>query len=214
MRQAVPRRRFRDDLNSRGLYLGSSAALHARPQLWPKGWWEQWLRLAPNKIPMELMLGRASLAPHTWTDSQRLLQPIGVDRWNYELAMRYGMRDGFSCPVGGRWLVVFWSAKVLSGLMTAPVRIFIFCAANFAAMRVEQLVRLDPIGYGPQAQLTLRELAVLRLLSIGEPFKKVAQELGLGEETVRTHLKKAQTKLGVRNRTQAVAEALRQYLIL
>ena len=32
----------------------------------------------------------------------------------------------------------------------------------------------------------------------------------IGAETVRSHLKKAQTKLGVRNRTQAVAEALRQ----
>ena len=39
------------------------------------------------------------------------------------------------------------------------------------------------------------------------------QELGLGEETIRSHLKKAQIKLGVRNRAQAVAEALRQHLI-
>jgi LuxR family quorum sensing-dependent transcriptional regulator len=37
--------------------------------------------------------------------------------------------------------------------------------------------------------------------------------LGLGEETVRSHLRKAQSKLGVRNKTQAIAEALRQRLI-
>jgi len=30
---------------------------------------------------------------------------------------------------------------------------------------------------------------------------------------VRSHLKKAETKLGVRNRVHAVAEALRQHLI-
>jgi LuxR family quorum sensing-dependent transcriptional regulator len=35
----------------------------------------------------------------------------------------------------------------------------------------------------------------------------------LGEETVRSHLKKAQTKLGVKDRTHAVAEAMRQHLI-
>jgi DNA-binding CsgD family transcriptional regulator len=54
---------------------------------------------------------------------------------------------------------------------------------------------------------------VLRLISAGAQLREVAQELELGEETVRSHLKKAQSKLGVRNRVQAVAEALRQNLI-
>jgi DNA-binding CsgD family transcriptional regulator len=61
--------------------------------------------------------------------------------------------------------------------------------------------------------LTPRELAVLRLASMGALHREIAQALGLGVETVRTHLKKAQIKLGVRNRTHAVAEALRQNLI-
>jgi DNA-binding CsgD family transcriptional regulator len=58
-----------------------------------------------------------------------------------------------------------------------------------------------------------QELAVLRLLLIGIPFKEAAQYLGIGEETVRTHLKIVQSKLGLRNRTQAVADALRRRLI-
>jgi DNA-binding CsgD family transcriptional regulator len=61
--------------------------------------------------------------------------------------------------------------------------------------------------------LTPRELTVLRLASTGALHREIAQVLGLGVETVRTHLKKAQIKLGVRNRTHAVAEALRQNLI-
>jgi DNA-binding CsgD family transcriptional regulator len=56
-------------------------------------------------------------------------------------------------------------------------------------------------------------MAVLRLVSMGAQSREVGQALGLGEETVRSHLKKAQAKLGARNRTQAVAEALRQHLI-
>ena len=51
------------------------------------------------------------------------------------------------------------------------------------------------------------------MLLIGMPFKEAAPYLGIGEETVRTHLKKVQSKLGVRNRTHAVAEALRRRLI-
>jgi len=66
---------------------------------------------------------------------------------------------------------------------------------------------------GSHGRLTPRELAVLRLVSTGAQARQAAQELGLGEETVRSHLKKAQSKLGVRNRAQAVAEALRQHLI-
>jgi hypothetical protein len=43
-----------------------------------------------------------------------MFEPVGIDRWAYELALKYGMRDGFICPVGGRWAVAFWSRKVLS----------------------------------------------------------------------------------------------------
>jgi DNA-binding CsgD family transcriptional regulator len=62
-------------------------------------------------------------------------------------------------------------------------------------------------------RLTPRELAVLRLVSTGTPHREIAKALEIGEETVRTHLKKAQIKLGVRSRSHAVAEALRQNLI-
>ena len=44
-------------------------------------------------------------------------------------------------------------------------------------------------------------------------MREIAQLLGLGEETVRSHLKKAQVKLGVRERTHAVAQAIQLQLI-
>jgi LuxR family quorum sensing-dependent transcriptional regulator len=123
------------------------------------------------------------------------------------------MRDGLSCPVGGRWMVAFWSRKELSNIVTRPMRIMIGAAASFAALRLEQLAAPDLNSIGPHVRLTPRELAVLRLVSTGAQFRDVAEALGLGEETVRSHLKKAQSKLGARNRAQAVAEALRQHLI-
>ena len=142
-----------------------------------------------------------------------MMQPIGVDKSSYELALKHGMRDGLTCPVGGRWVVGFWSRKELSNVLTQPIRILLFAAASFAALRLEQLVDLDSTRFGPRGQLTPRELAVLRLASMGAQSSEVAKALDIGAETVRSHLKKAQTKLGVRNRTQAVAEALRQKLI-
>src|SRR5262249_43733543 len=80
------------------------------------------------------------------------------------------------------------------------------------ALRLEQLAGPDPDRLGARGRLTAREVAVLRLLSTGAQSRQVAQSLSIGEETVRSHLKKAETKLGVRNRVHAVAEALRQNL--
>jgi LuxR family quorum sensing-dependent transcriptional regulator len=50
-------------------------------------------------------------------------------------------------------------------------------------------------------------------LSLGRRIRDTAHRLRLGEETVRSHLKKAQSKLGVNDRTHAVAQAMRLHLI-
>jgi len=179
----------------------------------PAGWWEDYDALAPGKFRPVLFLSRSGLASLTWTEMQHLFQPVGVDRWAFELGLKYGMRDGLICPVGGRWVVVFWSRRVLSNILTQPDRIMIFAAANFAALRLEQLNGPDVGRIGSRARLTARELAVLRLVSTGTQTDGIAQALGLGEETIRSHLKKAQAKLEVRNRTHAACEAVRLNLI-
>jgi DNA-binding CsgD family transcriptional regulator len=190
------------------LVVGKTVFLHDSA---PKGHWDEWIRQTPHKLPIGYMIARMSLGPHTGTETLQMLEPVGVDRWGFEHALKYGIRDMFSCPVGGRWLVVFWSASPLGKEFTDGARIMIFAAASFAALRLDQLAPLIPASLDHVT--TPRELAVLRLLSIGMPFKQAAEYLGIGEETVRTHLKKVQLKLGVRNRTHAVAEAVRRRLI-
>lgn len=61
--------------------------------------------------------------------------------------------------------------------------------------------------------LTDRELEVLRLLADGLRHDEIGTRLGIGSETVRTHVRKASDRLGAVTRTQAVATALRQGLI-
>ena len=61
--------------------------------------------------------------------------------------------------------------------------------------------------------LTKRELEVLRLLADGLRQEEIGRRLGIGPETVRTHVRKASGRLGAATRTQAVATALRQGLI-
>ncbi len=190
------------------LELGKTVFVH---ESMPKGLWEEWIRQVPHKLPVGYMLARMSLGPHTATETLQMLEPIGLDRWGFDLALKYGVRDMFACPIGARWLITFWSTVPLGRDFSEGARIMIFAASSFAALRLEKLVVPSPAS--PDYIITPRELAVLRLLSVGMPFKDAAEYLGIGEETVRTHLKKVQMKLGVRNRTHAVAEAVRRHLI-
>jgi len=62
-------------------------------------------------------------------------------------------------------------------------------------------------------ELTQRERDVLRLLAEGHSNEEIGKQLFISPETVRTHIRKAMTKLGADTRTQAVAIALRRSLI-
>lgn len=61
--------------------------------------------------------------------------------------------------------------------------------------------------------LTGRELEVLRLLARGYTNKQIADDLGVAEETVKTHLMRVFRRLGVGNRTDAVVTALRAGIV-
>jgi NarL family two-component system response regulator LiaR len=61
--------------------------------------------------------------------------------------------------------------------------------------------------------LTPRELDVLRQLVSGRSNGDIADALGVGEETIKTHVSRVLAKLQVENRAQAIAEALRRRLV-
>jgi DNA-binding NarL/FixJ family response regulator len=69
---------------------------------------------------------------------------------------------------------------------------------------------------GPQhdsrAELTARELEVLRLVGAGKANKEIAAELQIGERTARTHVSNILRKLGLSSRTQAALWAVGQGL--
>jgi DNA-binding NarL/FixJ family response regulator len=60
----------------------------------------------------------------------------------------------------------------------------------------------------PEA-LTDRETDVLRLVAEGKANKEIAQGLGIGEKTVKTHVSSILAKLGLQSRTQAALYAAR-----
>ena len=73
--------------------------------------------------------------------------------------------------------------------------------------RVEvQVMRRDARS---EVRLSPREHQVLQALVAGLSYKMIADRLGIGFQTVSTHLRHIYTKLGVRTNTEAVAMALR-----
>ena len=193
-----------------GVEIGKNVFIHKSA---PKGWWDEYLELSRREFDPGLMMARVSIAPYTLTESTRMLEPLGGDRWPRELALKYGMRDTLTCPVAGRWVMAFWSPNVLSEALSQAARAMLFMGATFAIIRLQKLIGDQAKRIGKGMALTPRELAVLRSLSVGRDTRETAEHLELGEETIRSHLKKAQAKLGVHDRTHAVAQAIRLHLI-
>jgi two-component system, NarL family, nitrate/nitrite response regulator NarL len=61
---------------------------------------------------------------------------------------------------------------------------------------------------GHAAQLSVRELEILKFLVAGDSNKIIARTCNLAESTVKIHLKTILRKIGVRNRTQAAIWAM------
>ncbi|HEY6064579.1 MAG TPA: response regulator transcription factor [Thermoanaerobaculia bacterium] len=90
---------------------------------------------------------------------------------------------------GGTAIQPIVSARVLRGLESAP--------AGFPHLE-------------PPDRLTEREVEVLRLMTGGYSNREIARALQLTEGTVKNHVSSILSKLGVRDRTRAVLQAVRE----
>lgn len=80
-------------------------------------------------------------------------------------------------------------------------------SSEVGSLIASQLVATD------EGSLSPREIQVLTGVARGLTNSQLAKELFIGETTVKTHLRRSFTKLGVQDRTSAVTEALRRGLI-
>jgi NarL family two-component system response regulator LiaR len=84
----------------------------------------------------------------------------------------------------------------------------VFLSPEAAAQLVHQV-------QGPESPepLTPREIDVLRLVALGRANKQIARQLGVGEQTVKTHVSNILGKLQAASRTQAALHAIRTGLV-
>jgi two-component system NarL family response regulator len=82
-----------------------------------------------------------------------------------------------------------------------------------AALAQERFVDPAVPAPGSRGKLTKRQRQILQRLADGESATIAARQLDLSEETVKTHMKNILARLEARNRTHAVAIALRESLV-
>jgi PAS domain S-box-containing protein len=90
--------------------------------------------------------------------------------------------------------------------------------AVVAGRRVVLFVTLDTARHGRYRRadanggrtetLSAREREVVHFVALGHTSREIADELHISHDTVRTHVRNAQAKLGARSRAQLVAIAL------
>jgi DNA-binding NarL/FixJ family response regulator len=81
---------------------------------------------------------------------------------------------------------------------------------------IEEFARVsrDPDARSALGDLTEREVGVLRLVARGRSNSEIAQDLTIGETTVKTHVGNILMKLDVRDRAQAVVAAYESGLVV
>ncbi|RYD19859.1 MAG: response regulator transcription factor [Verrucomicrobiaceae bacterium] len=76
------------------------------------------------------------------------------------------------------------------------------------ARKVVQHFHKEPPSRNKEHNLTPRETQILEMLAKGSLYKEIAWDLGIGFETVRSHIDNIYNKLHVRTRTEAVVKFL------
>jgi DNA-binding CsgD family transcriptional regulator len=129
--------------------------------------------------------------------------PVMIDRRSplplmKELCVRVLGEQTTSLPSAAERQRVSWDTPLFARTSCAPV-----------------VAREAGVLNGPRRRpaAAARELAALRMVSLGMSSNETSNLLGISEQTVRSHLKKAQVKLGARNCSHAAAEAIRRQLI-
>ncbi|WP_330179940.1 response regulator transcription factor [Nocardia sp. NBC_01503] len=159
-------------------------------------------RLSPGVVLMDLRMpgidGVAATATITATHPETavLVLTTYADDASIAGALRAGAR-GYLTKDAGRAEIAAAIRSVASGHTTL--------AADVGARLVAGLDA--PVA--PAADLTDRELDVLRLMAQGRNNSEIARELFIGVSTVKSHINSLFGKLGVRDRGQAIAYAHR-----
>jgi DNA-binding NarL/FixJ family response regulator len=86
-------------------------------------------------------------------------------------------------------------------------------AVHAGQKRIPPEIAADLAEHAADDALTAREIDVLRLIAAGNANKNIADQLAIGEATVKTHVTNILSKLGANDRVHAVTIGLKRGII-
>jgi DNA-binding NarL/FixJ family response regulator len=174
---------------------------------------EEALRLRPDVVIMDIRMARLDgieatrrLRAHPGAPAVLILTTFDLDEHVYQ-ALRAG--------AGGFMLKDAPPGQLAEGVRTVA-RGEALLAPAVTRRLVERFVRSPPAATARAerfGELTERELEVLVLIARGRSNAEIAGDLHLSEATVKTHVTRLLSKLGLRDRMQAVVLAYESGLV-
>ena len=159
------------------------------------------LKLKPDIVIMDLMMPKKDGATATAEIHAALPETKIL------ILTTFGTSDGIANALNsgasGAFMKNSPNAQLVKALRTVAA------GGRAISDEVERLLEEDP----PAKALTPRQMEILEGMTRGLTNQDIARELGIREDRVKGHVNAIFAKLGVANRTEAVAVALRKHLL-
>jgi LuxR family quorum sensing-dependent transcriptional regulator len=177
---------------------------------WPTGWFERYTAVNHYRHDPCVRHCFSTIEPFAWSE----LPPDLVEGQEAQLVMNeaveFGLAEGLCIPlhdVYGSQAVVTMAGRQVE--LTPSARRMVHLAPLYAYGAAERSVRI-PAHHKDDSRLTVRERDVMRWIAEGKTFWEIGKILGISEATVNDHMRHIRAKLGTRNATHSLAEALRR----
>ncbi|WP_274425570.1 helix-turn-helix transcriptional regulator [Chelativorans sp. YIM 93263] len=176
---------------------------------WPTGWFEHYTAMNHYRHDPCVRHCFSTIEPFAWDEMPARLLEEPEARVVMEEAAEFGLAEGLCIPLhdvyGSRVITVAGQH-----LDVAPsARRMVHLTSLYAYGAAERAIR-KPTYYKGVSRLTERERDVMRWTAEGKTFWEIGKILGISEATVNDHMRNIRVKLGTRNTTHSLAEALRR----
>jgi len=159
------------------------------------------VRLKPDVVIIDLMMPKKDGVEATAEITERVPQAKVI------ILTTYGTSDGIAHALrnGARGAIL----KNADNMQLASAIRRVARGEEFVAPEIRRQLALDP----PIPELTPRQKEVLASIVKGLTDRDIARQLGIRQDGVNAHVSAILQKLGVANRTEAVAVTLRKHLL-